>query len=140
MMSFFVKAKYPTPIFNRADISFTLGLYDGQLFLDQQYLFRPLEMIALTGSIFKVINSDGYIYEVTTDVYPSTCRLYIDCRFVEKTKPKISIHILNHLSKPQNHQQQQYSLTTLVQKITKILFKIQKNLHPMKKFKMLAFQ
>jgi len=52
------------------------------LLFDKNHLLRPLEMIALCGTIFRIISKrENNILEVTTKNYPSSYPLFIDSRF-----------------------------------------------------------
>lgn len=112
-MTFAIANSY-VPIFNRPDFSYILGGIDGELLLDHQYLFRPLEMIAFKGSVFQIEKDLGnYVLEVTTDEYLVRQKLYIDKRFVDLSdklppkrlvsipdKQKVLLKLLSCLNKP----------------------------------------
>lgn len=81
-------AKKPTPVLNTPDFN---GVFGGEkLPLDEKGLLRPLELIALPGTKFRILkNLPGNIYEIVTNDYPHGPQ-YIDGRFVEaahKTTP-----------------------------------------------------
>lgn len=70
-----VESINPTPILSERD--FVLCMSKDDVVLDQFNLFRPLEMIAFKGSIFKVVNTfldskQNQIYQILYKDYPSS--------------------------------------------------------------------
>ncbi len=95
----YLEATFSTPILSVKDFAKVMPV--NTLFLDELNLFRPLEMIALEGSLFKLIeefkdSKRNKIYQISYDNYTSSTPLYIDARFVkasalnvEVVKPKL---------------------------------------------------
>jgi len=78
-------AKNPTPLYNRAD--FPDLLQKNSLPVDEQGLFRPLEMIALPGTKFTLTQIvSPQVAQVTTGDYPHG-PVYLDLSHVEEVSP-----------------------------------------------------
>ncbi|MCP5505479.1 MAG: C40 family peptidase [Chlamydiales bacterium] len=72
----------PTPILNTPHFK---KVYGERLPFDDQELVREVEMIALPGMVFEVIQEEKEgILQVKTDDYPSASSLYLDARAGEK--------------------------------------------------------
>ena len=86
-MSNYLIAKKPAPLLNTPDFKQEFG--SASLPLDSQGLLRPLEMIALPGTVFKmIIKINRYTFEVTTGDYPHG-PVYIDSRFTTSSLEKL---------------------------------------------------
>ena len=84
MVYFFVEK--PTPILNTPNFQEVFGK---TLPLDEQNILREMEMVALPGMEWEVIQTQGeFILEVSSDHYPSKCPIYLDRRFgvIQDTK------------------------------------------------------
>jgi hypothetical protein len=81
----YVVATYPTPVLKTPAFHEVFG---GRMKLDHCKGVRPIEFIAMTGTLFTVedamADQDTTIYRVTTNDYPfpTTAGYYIDSRFV----------------------------------------------------------
>ncbi len=78
-------AKIPTPVLNTPKFSEVFGGEDGTtLPLDSQGLLRPVEMIALPGTKFALLERvTSNIYKAQTQEYPGAT-LYVDIRFLQR--------------------------------------------------------
>ncbi len=89
-------ANEPTPVFNSINYPMAFGGVNGTtLKLDKEGLFRELEYIAFTGTLFSILetfNKGSYtIYKVIPYDYDYNKELYIDSRFVTTTDAMPSI-------------------------------------------------
>ncbi len=89
----YLVANEPTPVFNSPAYPSDIGGNDGKtLKLDKEGLFRDLEYIAPSGTVFTLklsIDKENYkIYNVTTDDYNYDTQLFIDSRFVTLSEVK----------------------------------------------------
>jgi hypothetical protein len=80
-------ATMPAPVLNTPDFQSVFGGKNGTVVkTDNKGHIRELEFIALTGTVFEIINTsefpDHKIYKVRTDEYNYNSDLYIDSRFV----------------------------------------------------------
>ena len=87
----------PTPVFNTPDYPESFGCSDGMtLKLDNEGLFRDLEYIAFTGTVFTILKTldrrDYKIYNVVAEDYNYEAKLYIDSRFVNVSESKPHSH------------------------------------------------
>lgn len=82
----FFKAKLHTPILSTPHFAKVFGGEKGDcLPLDEKGLLRCIEVIALPGTKFEIVQQHSpYIYEVKTKDYKSHAPLFIDIRFVEE--------------------------------------------------------
>jgi len=83
-------AELPTPVLNTPDFSFVFGNKDRKtLHLDDSWLIREVEFIALPETVFTIENiikkENTTIYKITTDDYPYPTQkgYFIDSRFVK---------------------------------------------------------
>lgn len=85
IMIYFIVEK-PAPILNDSNFQKVFGK---TLPLDEQNILREMEMVALPGMEWKVIQTKGeFILEVSSDDYPSKGPIYVDRRFgvIQDTK------------------------------------------------------
>ncbi len=79
------RAKAPTPVLKTPRFSFIFGGGNGRtLPVDNQGLLREVELVALKGTIIKMVEKcEGFVWRVEISNYPADA-LYADQRFLEE--------------------------------------------------------